>query len=139
MSKTSPNLPADNNLKGKHHVSQANREIYAECDRVRFSGSLVEASAALASCIRDAASIDYETDPVVRGQIERCAVDVATRLLAMPAANPDEFHQKYSMLLAAPYPPEHILLHQLAVIGLKLESRVLGIEVTVEVSHDPVH
>lgn len=139
MSKTSQSSPANNNLHRNRRVSTANRETYAECDRVRFTGNLVEAAAALASCIRDVATTDYETDPVVRGQIERCAVDVATRLLAMPAANPDEFHRKYGALLAAPYPPEHILLHQLSIVAMKLESRRLKIEVTVELSDDPVH
>jgi len=120
-------------------ISVTDRETYAECDRVRFVATLPEAARALQSCARDATTRDYADDPALRGQIQRCTVDLATRLLVLPATNQGQFDEKYQALLGAPYPEEAGLILPLAVRAMQLEAKTLSIELTISVTPVATH
>jgi hypothetical protein len=120
-------------------ISAADRETYAECDRVRFLATLHEAAQALQSCARDASTRDCAEDPVLRRQIERCALDVATRLLPMVAASEEAFDTKYAALLGGPYPADQPLIYPLIIAAMRAEAKRLDVTIVIETRAESTH
>jgi hypothetical protein len=139
MSDEIPNTRKPLHKADASQLSREDRQFYAAHDQSRFNPSFEEAVSALNRAARDAKTADASSDPELRRQIERFAIDAAIRLLFCIPMSEEDCRSKYLALLGAPFLPVTTLMMHLIAGALRHDSDRLGVRIELKTIARPAH